>query len=121
MVGAGAKVLGPITVHDGARIGSNAVAMKYVPPGVTIVGIPARLVESRGADGADARFAQYGIGGDINDPVVRALHALIDHCALTDQRLERLLARLGQQGIDTGNAGRNGDDFDPEQLNKIVD
>lgn len=121
VVGAGAKVLGPITVHDKARIGSNAVVMKDVPAGATAVGIPARLVESRDGGSTDTRFAQYGVGGDMNDPVVKALHALIDHSALTDRRLERLLALLEQHGIDTGNAGRNGDDFDPDRLNKIVD
>ncbi|MGE8355163.1 MAG: serine O-acetyltransferase, partial [Microvirgula sp.] len=59
VVGAGAKVLGPITVHDKARIGSNAVVMKDVPAGATAVGIPARLVESRDAGSTDTRFAQY--------------------------------------------------------------
>lgn len=121
VVGAGAKVLGPITVHDGARIGSNAVVTKDVPAGATVVGIPARLVEPRNPGGADSRFAQYGIDGDMNDPVIRALHALIDHSALTDQRLERLFARLDQQGIDTGDTARSGDGFDPDRLNKIVD
>ena len=42
VVGAGAAVLGPFTVGDGARIGSNAVVVREVPPGVTVVGIPAR-------------------------------------------------------------------------------
>src|SRR4029078_11034570 len=45
VVGAGAKVLGGFTVGDGARIGSNAVVVKEVPPGATVVGIPGRIVE----------------------------------------------------------------------------
>jgi len=43
VVGAGAKILGPIMVGDGARIGSNAVVVKDVPPGATAIGIPARI------------------------------------------------------------------------------
>src|SRR3990172_1543334 len=44
VIGAGAKILGPIVVGDGARIGSNAVVVKDVPPGATAVGIPARII-----------------------------------------------------------------------------
>jgi serine O-acetyltransferase len=49
IVGAGAQVLGPITVGHGARIGANAVVLKDVPPGATMVGIPARPVMAREA------------------------------------------------------------------------
>ncbi|MCH8507003.1 MAG: serine O-acetyltransferase, partial [Ectothiorhodospiraceae bacterium] len=47
VVGAGAKVLGPIMVGDGARVGSNAVVLKDVPDGATLVGIPARIAGQR--------------------------------------------------------------------------
>jgi len=46
-VGAGAKVLGEITIGDGASIGANAVVLSDVPPGCTAVGIPARVVRRR--------------------------------------------------------------------------
>lgn len=49
IVGAGAQVLGPITVAEGARIGANAVVLKDVPSGATMVGIPARPVVARDA------------------------------------------------------------------------
>ena len=45
-IGTGAKLLGPITVGDGARIGANAVAIDDVPAGTTVVGAPARVVQS---------------------------------------------------------------------------
>jgi serine O-acetyltransferase len=45
VVGAGAKILGPITIGNGARIGSNAVVVKPVPDGATVVGIPGRIVQ----------------------------------------------------------------------------
>lgn len=51
-IGAGAKVIGPVTVGDGARIGANAVVVHDVPPHATVVGIPARVVRRRGATAA---------------------------------------------------------------------
>src|SRR6478672_3770633 len=59
VVGAGAKILGPIVVGDGAKIGSNAVVVKPVPAGATAIGIPARIAESHEPKG---RFAAYGVG-----------------------------------------------------------
>ena len=53
VVGAGAKVLGPFTVGTGARIGSNAVVVKEVPPGCTAVGVPAKLVKCKNATPAE--------------------------------------------------------------------
>jgi serine O-acetyltransferase len=55
-IGAGAKVIGPVTVGDGARIGANAVVVHDVPPCCTVVGIPARVVRQRTVE-ADAEHA----------------------------------------------------------------
>jgi serine O-acetyltransferase len=116
VVGAGAKILGPIVVGDGAKIGSNAVVVKPVPAGATAIGIPARLVESQEAAG---RFAAYGVPRDMNDPVVQALHELIDHSADTDQRIDHILTELQRLGGKIGNdpASR----LDANHLNKMVD
>jgi serine O-acetyltransferase len=116
VIGAGAKVLGPIVVGDGAKIGSNAVVVKPVPAGATAIGIPARLVESQEAGG---RFAAYGLGRDMNDPVVQALHELIDHSADTDQRIAQILAELQRLGGKV--EGDSGCRLDAQHLNKMVD
>jgi serine O-acetyltransferase len=60
VVGAGAKVLGGFTVGAGARIGSNSVVVKEVPPGATAVGIPARIVEPQTTElpASEARSAE---------------------------------------------------------------
>src|SRR4051795_12726026 len=60
VVGAGAKILGGFTVGDGAHIGSNAVVVKEVPAGATVVGIPGRIVEEGTSTSSDqARFAPH--------------------------------------------------------------
>lgn len=96
IVGSGAQVLGPITVRKGARVGANAVVTREVPPGVTVVGIPARVVAPRlkpAEEVADLqpRFAAYGMPeGDIPDPVARALDALRDEVARLNGRIAEL-------------------------------
>ena len=63
VIGAGAKVLGPILVGDGAKIGSNAVVVRDVPAGATAVGIPARIVTGDERDAARRPGDQDGIFG----------------------------------------------------------
>src|SRR5206468_12255601 len=68
VVGAGAKILGPFIVGDGAKIGSNSVVVKAVPAGATVVGIPARVVEQASA-AARAAFDAYAVSADLDDPL----------------------------------------------------
>ncbi len=116
VVGAGAKILGPITIGDGAKIGSNAVVVKPVPAGATAIGSPARLVESHEAAG---RFSAYGLARDVDDPVVKVIHELIDHSVETDQRIEHILGELQRLGV--GMEGESPAHLDAGQLNKMVD
>lgn len=53
-IGAGAKIIGPVTIGDGARIGANAVVVKDVPAYATVVGVPAKVVRQRSADDPDS-------------------------------------------------------------------
>jgi serine O-acetyltransferase len=117
VVGAGAKILGPILVGDGARIGSNAVVVKEVPAGATAIGIPARIVEAE--DSHNGRFAAYAVGRDTNDPMGKALHELIGHSADIDKRIEQILVELKRLGgrIDEQQAHP----LDANSLNKMVD
>ena len=119
VVGAGAKILGPITVGNGAKVGSNAVVVKDVPDGATAVGIPARLVG--GPEPAGAGFAAYAVSRDMDDPVVRAVHQLIDHSSRSDQRLDAVIAALKKSGIAIDETNAEPDPFDPNYLNRIVD
>lgn len=73
ILGAGAQVLGPITVGRGARVGANAVAVASVPDGTTVVGIPARC---SGPDCPDVVTVGYGLPAQEIDPVGERLAAL---------------------------------------------
>ncbi|MBU6305374.1 MAG: serine O-acetyltransferase [Betaproteobacteria bacterium] len=95
VVGAGAKVLGPFTVGEGARIGSNAVVVKAVPAGATVIGIPARVVDEQYADSMARqvdgdRFAAYGVTPGQQDPVDVVLHQLVDELKELKEELDRI-------------------------------
>ena len=103
VVGAGAKVLGPFKVGDGARVGSNAVVVKEVPPGATVVGIPARVVQEAPPPSekvvAIARtlgFDAYGLTRDMPDPVANAIGSMLEHIQLLDERLVQVCKVLHQ-------------------------
>ena len=118
VVGAGAKVLGPILIGAGAKIGSNAVVVKEVPPGSTAAGIPARILDG---EKKSAGFNAYGLGGDQNDPVSKALHGLIGHSEIVDKRIDLILQQLEKMGVSVEEERATADKFDPKYLNKIVD
>ncbi|MCG6975160.1 MAG: serine O-acetyltransferase [Acidiferrobacterales bacterium] len=107
VVGAGAQVLGPITVGDGARVGSNSVVVKDVPAGATVVGIPGRVVvprddaksERRKQMAAKIGFDAYGQTADMPDPVANAVDVMLDHLHAVDSRLEQICTVLKKSGI----------------------
>ena len=101
VIGAGAKILGPITLGDGCRIGSNAVVLKNVAPGDTVVGIPGRSVQQRDPkDRLRSEMAQkmgfdaYGVAQDMPDPVAHAINCMLDHIQFLDARVEQLSSQV---------------------------
>lgn len=126
VVGAGAKILGPLNIGDGAKVGSNAVVVKDVPAGATAVGIPARIVDSeqakkRAQKAETMGFSAYAISEDMNDPIVKALHGLIDHSVVADHRIDLILEQLKRMGGEIQEDEAVVEKFDPGYLNKIVD
>lgn len=124
VVGAGANILGPITIGDGAKIGSNAVVVKDVPAGATVVGIPARIVDeaqrARSRAAETMAFRAYAVSGDMDDPLAKAIHRLVEHTALVDRRIDRIRQQLERQGITIDEQALD-DEFDANYLNRIVD
>jgi serine O-acetyltransferase len=100
VIGAGAKLLGPIVFGDGAKIGSNAVVVKDVPPGATAVGIPARIIldeqdQSREEKAATLEFSAYAISAKAeDDPLAKAVEGLLDHSVDLDKRIELILLEI---------------------------
>src|SRR5438105_4515832 len=95
VVGAGAKVLGGFIVGAGAKIGSNAVVVKPVPAGATVVGIPGKIVEDPSARNAE-RFTAYAVVLDQDDPQSKAIQQLVEHSQELERTLENLKDRLAR-------------------------
>jgi serine O-acetyltransferase len=92
VVGAGAKILGPIKVGAGARIGANSVVVEEVPPGVTAVGVPARIVrvvDRRGMAAGRVNLDHHLIP----DPVGEVLSLLLDRVEFLEARLNHMQKR----------------------------
>ncbi len=94
IVGSGAQILGPVMVGRGARIGSNAVVLKDVPSGVTMVGVPARIVAAREESKADT-FCAYGTpSANLPDPAIGAIDSLHGQLNALADRVAKLEAQL---------------------------
>lgn len=108
VIGAGAKVLGPITIGDDARIGSNAVVLKDVPAAATVVGVPGRVVSGdlseqekrRAATAQQLGFDAYGGTREMPDPVARAINNMLDHIHVVDKRLDDMCKGLKGLGAE---------------------
>ena len=100
VIGAGAKVLGPVVVGEGAKIGSNAVVVKDVPAGATAVGIPARVIldeqdKTREEKAAKLGFSAYAVSAKAeDDPLAKAVQGLLDHSVDMDKRIELILNQI---------------------------
>ena len=94
IIGAGAKVLGPITIGENSRIGANAVVLKSVPAGSVVVGVPGRITTRNRPRPSDATNL---------DQEMMGLHLENLH--------ERLVHLEGHVGHDHGIRGRTSEDF----------
>ncbi|WOH37376.1 serine O-acetyltransferase [Thalassotalea fonticola] len=106
VIGAGAKVLGPLNVGANARIGSNAVVVKDVPEGATVIGIPGRIVSNSKDPSASERsklaskygFDAYAVASDNPDPVAKAIGRVLDHVQLMDSKLQEVTKAVNEVG-----------------------
>jgi serine O-acetyltransferase len=99
VIGAGAKILGPITIGKGSHIGSNAVVVKNVPEGSTVVGIPGHVVTSqerktkRDEIAENVGFDAYA-AADMPDPVSNAIDGVVDHLHDMQKKIDELENKL---------------------------
>lgn len=102
IVGSGAQILGPITIGEDARVGSNAVVASDIPEGVTAVGIPARVILPKNKK-KSAEFRAYATGPDgTPDPVLQTIESLRGQVAALMERVQELEA--GDDAADKNNA-----------------
>ena len=111
VVGAGAKILGPIMIGDGARIGSNSVVVKDVGVGATMVGIPAHQVgsseyiDAKSAtenNAPDNPFSAYGLKTSGDDPVAISINTLCQQIQGLAEYNRSLIEQLVKAGVDVG-------------------
>ena len=124
VIGAGAKILGPITIGANAKIGSNAVVVKDVPAGATAVGIPARILDGEVSKQRDEMaekigFSAYAVSDNQNDPMTKAIHALLDHAAAQDLKLQEVMQQLNKLGADVESDADVGKAFDVDSFKKL--
>jgi len=90
IIGAGAKILGPITLGKNVRVGSNSVVVKSIDDNCTVVGIPGRVLKKKVID--DDQFDSYAAStsSSANDPTVQAVNSIIERLAEIDEQIANL-------------------------------
>jgi serine O-acetyltransferase len=130
VVGAGAQVLGGFTVGDNAKVGSNAVVTKPVPPGATAVGNPARIIAAeldakREELASKMGFSAYGVTQN-DDPLSQAMRGLIDNAASQEHQIAMLwqmvekLADCVKTGDCVPQDAALKENFEADKLNQLV-
>jgi serine O-acetyltransferase len=87
VVGSGAKILGPFTVGDNCKIGSNSVVVKEVPPNSTVVGVPGRIVITDGGKSESRADLEHG---QLPDPEAKAISCLFDQIRSLEAKVKVL-------------------------------
>ena len=90
VIGAGAKILGPITLGKNVHVGSNSVVVRSVEDNQTVVGIPGRIVTKKAID--TDNFDSYAASSSdrSNDPTVQAVDSIIERLAEIDKKMAKL-------------------------------
>ena len=96
IIGAGAKILGPITLGKNVRVGSNSVVVKSIDDNCTVVGIPGRVLQKKVSD--DDQFDSYAAStsSSANDPTVQAVNSIIERLVDIDEQIANLSSISGE-------------------------
>ena len=100
IIGAGAKILGPITLGKNVRVGSNSVVVRSIDDNCTVVGIPGRILKKKVSD--DDQFDSYAAStsSSANDPTVQAVNSIIERLAEIDEQISNLSSTSEEVGLD---------------------
>ena len=90
IIGAGAKILGPIILGKNVRVGSNSVVVKSIDDNCTVVGIPGRVLQKKVSD--DDQFDSYAAStsSSANDPTIQAVNSIIERLTDIDEQIANL-------------------------------
>ncbi|MFP6775870.1 MAG: serine O-acetyltransferase, partial [PS1 clade bacterium] len=93
VIGAGAKILGPVTLGNNVRVGSNSVVVKSIEDNQTVVGIPGKVLKSGNKD-PDHFDAYAVVSQDTDDPTVKAINSILNHIQDMDKQLSKVSKEL---------------------------
>ena len=110
IVGAGAKVLGPIIIGKNARVGSNAVVVTNVDAETTVVGVPAKVTRAK-SQPSKSSFLAYGTPDNVPDPVARALEIALQQVQSLKSRIDQLEAKMNSAEPDDNDKPNNNDNL----------
>lgn len=113
VVGAGAKILGPIAIGDNVRVGAGSVVVKSVPPNTTVVGVPARIVAEDGKPVSPMDVLEHG---QLPDPEVLVVRHLVQRLARLEERVRKLKA--GEEVTESVKSGKHRKDL--ETLERFI-
>jgi serine O-acetyltransferase len=97
VIGAGAKILGPVTLGENVRVGSNSVVVSSIEDNETVVGIPGRIVRQKAEDGDSFDSYAANSSGTSNDPTIQAVNSLIERLSEIEKRLEKVSAPISEK------------------------
>ena len=100
VIGAGAKILGPIILGENVRVGSNSVVVRSIDDNETVVGIPGRIVRKKAEDGDSFDSYAANSSGTSNDPTIQAVNSLIERLAEMEERLDNASPKLISNNIE---------------------
>jgi len=100
VIGAGAKILGPITLGNNVRVGSNSVVVRSIDDNETVVGIPGRIVKKKAEDGESFDSYAANSSGVSNDPTLQAVNSLIERLDEMEQKLDKVSSKKTSKSVE---------------------
>jgi serine O-acetyltransferase len=100
VIGAGAKILGPITLGNNVRVGSNSVVVRSIDDNETVVGIPGRIVKKKAEDGESFDSYAANSSGISNDPTLQAVNSLIERLDEMEQKLDKVSSKKTSKSVE---------------------
>ena len=100
IIGAGAKILGPVTLGKNVRVGSNSVVVRSIDDNETVVGIPGRVVRKKSSEIDTFDSYAASSSGTTNDPTLQAVNSIIERLAEMDEKMAKLTPELKNHDVE---------------------